>query len=80
MTYYLDLHDGSRREGCVPFTAAGTHEAILSAKWLLNVAPTYTYAQIRAADGHVVATFSGQEPTEQEPVQAKTWKQLTLDL
>lgn len=80
MTYYLDLHNGSRRAGCVPITAAGTYEAVDAAKWLLNYAPTLNYAQLRAADGHIVATLQGQAPSDTQPVKAKTWVQLTLDL
>lgn len=80
MTYYLELHAGSGHEGCVPFTAAGTHDAVKIAEYLLSKGPVYNYAQIRAADGHVVATFQGQEPSETEPVQVLAWKQLTLDL
>lgn len=80
MTYYLELHAGSGHEGCVPFTAAGTHDAVKIAEYLLSKGPVYNYAQIRAADGRIVSTISCQDPSEPQPVRAKTWKQLTLDL
>lgn len=80
MTYYLELHDSSGHEGCVPFNADETHVAIETAKWLISKGPAYNYAQIRAADGRVIATIQGQVPSAPQPVQANTRKQLTLDL